>query len=107
MVAILQDVSAEGRYIGMSLIIWTFPMSTMSLIMVPKMMVVRSQKLGIGKHGASRGSRDHITVTGLHLAVPQPPAATPEESTTEPPSSNVMGRSRGVMSPRMQVVTME
>ena len=64
-VAILQNVSTNGRYIGLCLLVWTFPMSTMGLIMGPKMFVVRRERLGLSSP-EKRGSRVPGTrVSGL------------------------------------------
>jgi len=37
LVVILQDLSSDGRFLGMALIIFTIPMSSMGLVMFPKM----------------------------------------------------------------------
>lgn len=97
-VAILQDVSTNGRYIGLTLLVWTFPMSTMGLIMVPKMMMVRREARGFDKGSKTRGSRAHAAVTGIEN---HPDAA------TEPSSNAGMNSTRGLSPPQMQTVTME
>ncbi|CAB9500494.1 Gamma-aminobutyric acid (GABA) B receptor [Seminavis robusta] len=63
-VVILQSVSTNGRYIGVTLITWTFPMSTLGLIMVPKMYALRKEQMGVQK-SISRGSSKGVVVSGL------------------------------------------
>ena len=65
-VAILQTVSTNGRYIGLSLIVATFPISTMGLIFVPKMLVVRKERIG-GPKSSTRGSSQGVVVSGLNI----------------------------------------
>jgi hypothetical protein len=65
-VAILQTVSTNGRYIGLSLIVSTFPISTMGLMFVPKMLSVRNEGKG-GPTATTRGSSQGVKVSGLKL----------------------------------------
>lgn len=46
-VYILQDVSSDGKYMAYSLLIWTFPMSTMGMIILPKVLAVRRMKVAV------------------------------------------------------------
>lgn len=104
-VAILQDVSTNGRYIGLILIIWTFPMSSMGLIMAPKMMAVRRAISGTGNHGTTRGSRGQGSVTGIQNDNQHLDRA--HESTEPSSNGGGMASAMGLSSPRIQVVTME
>ena len=94
-IAILQDVSTDGRYIGQTLLVWTIPMTTMSLIILPKMFLVRRAKRGgdadrtSSKRGTSQGTR----ISGLS----EPPPASTR-------SSGVTGGSKG---PVVQTVIYE
>ena len=64
-IVLLQDVSSDGRYIGQSLLVWTLPMSTMILIMGPKMVAVhRNRRRGL-RDRSKRGSSEGTRVTGL------------------------------------------
>lgn len=63
MIAILQDVSPNGRFIGLSLLTSTFPLSCMGLIFIPKMLMIRRESHGTAV--ATRGSRQGIKVSGM------------------------------------------
>ena len=62
-IAILQDVSPNGRFVGLSLLISTFPLSCMGLILVPKMLMVRRDRLGGVRE--KRGSKQRVRVSGM------------------------------------------
>ena len=60
LVVILRDVSTNGRYIGFTLMIWTIPMSTIALIILPKVVSYYKQNNidtasqgGAGSHQSS------------------------------------------------------
>lgn len=60
-IAVLRDISTDGKYIGFVMMLWVFPMSTLVLIMLPKIIAYRAATLGKDKHLArKRGS----TVSG-------------------------------------------
>jgi gamma-aminobutyric acid type B receptor len=61
-VVILRDISTDGRYIGLVLLIWTFPMTTVALLMLPKVFAAN----GWGSASSSRGgsSRGRSTIRG-------------------------------------------
>lgn len=119
-IILLQDVSSTGRYIGLSLLVWTFPMSVMGLIMAPKMATLRREKLG-GMNSTKRGSTEGIRVTGLNAASGQPPSREALSSNTTVAASatrsNLAGQATpdpsctggpfSVNSPHIQTVTME
>lgn len=65
-VAILRTVSTTGKYIGFVAILWAFPMSTLSLIMLPKVVAYVRAVRGIAK-AHKRGSRETVRVSGLNL----------------------------------------
>ena len=43
-VLLINDLSSNGRFLCYSLLVWTFPMSTMGLIILPKIVTVRRMK---------------------------------------------------------------
>ena len=87
MFALLRDVSTDGRYVGFVLLIWTFPMSTLGLIIGPKIGAFRRARRGNvpdrrKKRGSSSGK---VHVSGV--IVPRTPhnsVATPRESLENP-----------------------
>ena len=69
-VVILRDVSTEGRYMGLVLLIWTFPMSTVILIMGPKFVAYfRATGTSISGNSRTRKSRGpsqgRVQISGL------------------------------------------
>jgi hypothetical protein len=61
---ILRDVSTNGRYLGGVLMMWTFPMSTLLLIMIPKV----AAHYGRDDLGGS-SIRGHVGAGGIHILV--------------------------------------
>lgn len=79
-IAILRNLSSNGRYVGYVIILWIFPMSTLTLIMLPKFMALRRAKLGIVQATSKRGQRGTTRVTGIETSPaissePQPQSA--------------------------------
>lgn len=68
LVLILEDVSSDGRFLGSALILWTFPATTIGLIMVPKMIAVHFPEKG---HPDPRGSSVGVRVSGLTTSLGQ------------------------------------
>ena len=66
LVPLLRDVSTDARYIGYSLLIWTFPMSTLCLIIGPKVFAVH-RKGGERTRGSFPGG---VRVSGETLELP-------------------------------------
>ena len=66
-VFILRDVNTNGRYFGIVLLLWTFPASAMSLIILPKVMAYRRFINGNNKRRKSRGpgATVQVHVSGL------------------------------------------
>jgi len=65
-VVILRDVSTAGRYIGFTVMLWLFPMSTLSLIMMPKVMAHGKAVRGVDAPKSRRGaSGGQVHVSGL------------------------------------------
>jgi hypothetical protein len=64
-VALIRDVSTDGRYFGLVVIVWTFPTSTLALIMLPKVrahwVAVHNPRTQKFKRGESVG----VKVSGL------------------------------------------
>jgi 7 transmembrane sweet-taste receptor of 3 GCPR/Receptor family ligand binding region len=71
LVVILRSVSLSGRYVGFIVLLWVFPMTTLALIMLPKVVAYRRSVLGL-ESSRMRGSRETVRVTGLATT----PAAT-------------------------------
>jgi len=75
-VAILRDVSMNGRYIGYVILLWTFPMSTLIMLMCPKMFAYyKSLRTGTAKR--KRGARSDGQVSGISSGAVSDPASTP------------------------------
>jgi hypothetical protein len=67
MIFILRGVSTDGRYVGFAFMLWTFPMSSLTLIILPKI-VSHRMSFGAtpGKVASKRGgSRGEVRVSGL------------------------------------------
>ena len=68
-IAILRGVSTDGRYLGTTLMIWSFPTSTLLIIMLPKVIAWRravrgldsSQQVKRGQHLGTRVSGINVT----------------------------------------------
>lgn len=86
LVFILEDVSSDGRFLGSALILWTFPATTIGLIMVPKMIAVHFPSKG---HLDHRGSSVGVRVSGFTTSHPQESARTSSSTTTPVHRSNV------------------
>lgn len=64
LVVILRGVSTEGRYMGLILLIWTFPASTVTFIMFPKYKAYFDSVRG--PHGrTTRGSAAGVKISGI------------------------------------------
>ena len=64
MVFILESVSTDGRFLGSSLILWTFPMTTVCLIFLPKIIAVHFPSKG-DRHESRGSPSGGIRVSGL------------------------------------------
>lgn len=70
--AILNDAPTNGRYIGMCLLVWSFPMTNVGLIFVPKMYTVYKDRQSSGspplarEQSAPRGSNTTVQIPGLN-----------------------------------------
>jgi hypothetical protein len=62
MLLLVSDLSADGRFLGSALILWTFPMTTMGLIFLPKMVAVHFPPDGDAK---TRGKIVGTRISGL------------------------------------------
>lgn len=62
-VVILSDVSTDGRYFGMTLLVWLLPLSTLLLIMGPKVHAVHFRKEN-DRSSIKRGQRTGVRVSG-------------------------------------------
>ena len=95
-------MSPNGRFIGLSLLVSTFPLSTMGLILVPKMLAVRKEKVD---DKPKRGSKAGTRVSGLDENRAHPIDATETRQPSETRGS--LASQTGLPSPRIQVVTIE
>ena len=109
-IVILQSVSPNGRFIGLSLLTSTFPLSTMGLILVPKMLTIRRAKLG-ALVGDKRGSRQGTRVSGLNTGASETVArphdngnSTMAEARESHIDNDHGTRNTGFNSPRVQTV---
>jgi uncharacterized membrane protein len=71
MIALLRDVSTDGGYIGFVLLIWTFPMSTLLLIVGPKVLAFRraqAESNGQRKQTTRGSSAGGVHVSGVHIS---------------------------------------
>ena len=71
LVVMLQGRTTDGRHLGGTLILWTFPMSTIGLIMLPKMIAVH-HKPTVDADRPSRGATEGVRVTGIELETANP-----------------------------------
>jgi gamma-aminobutyric acid type B receptor len=93
MISLLRDVSTDGRYIGFVLMMWTFPMSTLLLIVGPKVLAfrrARAESSG-GRKQQKRGrSLGVVHVSGLTesgdaaIATTTPPDSQTSHAEEEP-----------------------
>lgn len=56
LVAVLRDEDTTGRYFGVTLLLWTFPASTLGLLMLPKIIAHWKDTHGRDKARPTRGS---------------------------------------------------
>lgn len=66
-VAILRTISTTGRYMGLVVILWAFPTSTLSLIVLPKVVAYRRAAGGVLAKGPKRGSKGDGRVSGVSV----------------------------------------
>ena len=108
-IVILQNVSPNGRFIGLSLLTSTFPLSTMGLILVPKMLTIRRAKIG-ALSGDKRGSRQGTRVSGLNETVART-SDNGNSTLAEARESHIENdhgtRNTGFNSPRVQTVIIQ
>ena len=66
-VLLLDDVSADGRYLGWLFLLWIFPMTTLGMIFFPKILSHRRAVLGLQNNSVQkRGARGNARVSGLY-----------------------------------------
>jgi hypothetical protein len=68
LIVILKDVSTNGRYLGSTLLIWTFPMSTITLIMLPKFLAFYKPESATRMGSHLRGTTGGVRVSGMNSA---------------------------------------
>jgi len=90
-IAILRNLSSNGRYVGFVIVLWIFPMSTLVFIMLPKYLAFsrankESRSPSDSTTGTARRKRGQRTVgtrlSGLHI-VPNEARKTPISSLEE------------------------
>jgi 7 transmembrane sweet-taste receptor of 3 GCPR len=98
---ILRNVSPDGRFIGETLLIWTVPMSTLGLILFPKVLLVRKmQKQAEAGASETVDAQDRQSVDSGDTASSDngsPGAVYSPSSDTDP----------SVRGPRIQIVTFD
>ena len=62
---VLRDVSTDGKYIGLLVLLWFMPMSTILLIMLPKVVTHCQGADRLSRSARVRGSRAAGRVTGI------------------------------------------
>lgn len=67
-IAILRDLSTEGKYFGFVIVLWAFPLCTLGLIMLPKYLAFRKAETGGETVKAKRGQRSGVRVSGMDEA---------------------------------------
>ena len=94
-IVILQDVSADGRYLGTVFVLWVLPMSTLVLIMTPKVMAYRRAIHGqpiIHLRGSELGTVRVSGLDGADIHSP-PPSSTNRIESDHLEHSESMGMS--------------
>ncbi|KAL7580733.1 hypothetical protein ACA910_001017 [Epithemia clementina (nom. ined.)] len=94
-IAILRNESTDGEYLGFVVLLWSFPMSTLTLIFIPKVLAYRRAIRGVDvnqqpKRGEHKGTR----VSGMedihsHSSEPYRTSSVEQSSWAEAPSSTV------------------
>ncbi|CAB9517630.1 Gamma-aminobutyric acid (GABA) B receptor [Seminavis robusta] len=98
---ILRTVSPDGRFIGETLIVWTVPMSTMGLIIFPKVLTVRRMQ-----RNADTGSSDTVeSQSSLSVDSPDPGASSDERAAIGGAFNPAADPT--IRGPRIQVVTFD
>lgn len=91
--AVLRDVSTNGRYFGIVALLFTFPASTLCLIILPKAICYCNAKRGRSRERSTRGTggRGECRVTGLQQTnqVPKTPLERIGENAQDPSSLEV------------------
>jgi len=65
MFALLRDVSTDGRYVGFVILIWTFPISTLGLLIGPKVGAFRRARRDVNpRPGRASGG---VRVSGVEI----------------------------------------
>ena len=108
-IIILDSVSTNGRYLGLSLIAWTFPISTQGLIILPKMFAVRRERAGSAKR-TSRGTSEGTRVTGIDVQEPSTQVRLSDNSALSSlttPGTQQSVRQSNLGAPKIQMVTIE
>ena len=65
MVIILREESTDGRYLGLVFLFLSFPLSTLALIMIPKVLTYRRVTLGIEEKKSKRGESKGVRISGV------------------------------------------
>ena len=65
-IAILRNESSNGKYLGFVFLLWSFPMSTLTLIFLPKVLAYRRAKRGLSlEPQPKRGKHEGTRVSGI------------------------------------------
>ena len=89
--ALLREVSTDARYVGFVFLIGTFPMSSLLLIMAPKIWAYWQAERGVSQTRPKRGAQSsgEVRVTGL-----APPSSGPTPSGSHSISGGLPGPQR-------------
>jgi hypothetical protein len=67
-VSLLRDVSTNARYFGFVVMLWVFPMSTLGVIIAPKVINCLRDVYGCKKSSGRRGEQTReVRVSGVHI----------------------------------------
>ena len=96
-IVILNGESTDGRYLGFVFLLWSFPMTTLGLLFIPKMISYRNDIRGLDTSSKyKRGERKNIRVTGV--------VASASGGTGSPSDGSFRHDSvRGFSSPQVQI----
>lgn len=61
----MREESTDGRYLGLVFLFLSFPLSTLALIMMPKVMSYRRAKLGLDEKKSKRGENKGVRISGV------------------------------------------
>lgn len=96
---VLRDISTDGRYIGLLVLLWSLPMSTILLIMLPKVVAFHKGADGMSRSERTRGcsSAGGVRVTGISANIAET-AERVNNETRKNPSSQIHSKNASSLS---------